>query len=300
MGKLGNCPTTLEGIGNGACSPELLLKFVNGFIPASESQQYDTFADFNDETVNLQAIVDGELLPIGVADEAEDSSTEELTSETSSGTKLFHRNGKYGFIQKRKFTPDQNRIIQSYDGKIKAGYLMDDLGNRLGTSADGVVVKPLAISYFKVKPMDLPLAPDGSSWSVIEVQLEYWEEVNKQPAYSISEELDWIPKKVIAPLTKLILTPGVMAANAFTLSVAYVDPTTSKSVPFLELDAAGADLTVLDQVGVPAVVTVAAVSGTPGDYTVTDDGAAMTSGSVTLDALVDALYYSATTEVSDS
>lgn len=293
MAELGSGPVTLDGIGTGGCTPEALLKFANGFIPALESQQYDTFAEFNDEDVTKAAIVAGELLPIGTSEEAENTSTEELTSETSTGTKIFHRNGKYGFIQKRLLTPDQNRILLSYDQKIKAGYLMDDLGNRLGTSPDGTVVKPLTVSYFKVKPMELPLAADGISYAVIEVQFEYWEELNKQPVYSISDELDWIPKKVIKPMTKITVTPSAVSAFAFTCSFAYVDPTTGKSVPLNNLSADGSELTILDQTGnTLANITVAAVAGSEGDYTITDGDSGLISGSITLNAAVDSLWYS--------
>lgn len=298
MAELGSCPTTLDGIGNGGCITNPILNFITGFIPALESQQFNTFADFNSETSNKQAIISGELLPIKIFDEMENVSTEELTSETSRGTKLFHRNGRYGFIGKSLLSPDQNRILQSYDMKINAGYIMDDLGNRLGTSPDGIIVKPLSVSYFKVKPMELPLASDGSAWASIEVQFEFVDEINKQPAYSISSELSWIPTKVIAPLTKITISTGTMAANAFVASFAYVDPTTGKSVPLTGLDADGAELTVINQLGATATVTVVAVSGTPGDYTITDSGATMTSGTIKLNALVDSFYYSATTIVS--
>jgi hypothetical protein len=298
MAELGSCPTILDGMGSGGCITSPIIKFITGFIPALESQQYDTFADFNSESINKTQIVSGDLLPIGIFDEIENVSTEELTSETSRGTKLFHRNGKSGFIGKLLLSPDQNRILQSYDQNIRAGYIMDDEGNRLGTSADGIIVKPLSVSYFKVKPMDLPFSADGSAWSMIEVQFEFVDEINKQPAYSISDELDWIPTKVLKPLTKITLSPGAMATFAFVCSFAYVDPTTGKSVPLTGLGTDGAELTVLDQAGAAATVTVAPVVGTPGDYTITDSGAGMTSGSIKLNATVDSFYYSDTTIVS--
>lgn len=298
MGELVGCQVNLDGIGDSKCITQPILKYVTRFIPALESQQFDTFADFNDETKNKEAIIANELLPIKVFDEMENVSTEELTSETSRGTKIFHRNGRYGFIGRALLSPDQNRILQTYDQKINAGYLMDDIGNRLGTTSDGTIVKPLSVSYFKVKPMDLPFAADGSAWSMIEVQFEFVEEINKQPAYSIASELTWIPTKVIAPMTKLILAPGTMAAFAFNLSVAYVDPTTGKTEPYTGLLADGSELTVIDQLGAAATVTVAPVVGTPGDYTVTDTGAAMTNGTVKLNATVDDFKYSDTTTVS--
>jgi hypothetical protein len=298
MAELGSCPITLDGIGNGGCIKKPILGFITSFIPALESQQYDTFADFNSESVNKAQIIAEDLLPIKIFDEMENVSTEELTSETSRGTKLFHRNGRYGFIGKALLSPDQNRILQSYDQRVFAGYIMDDSGNRLGTSPDGTVVKPLSVSYFKVKPMDLPFAADGSAWSMVEVQFEFVDEINKQPAYSIADDFTWIPTKVIKPLTKITLTPGAMVAFAFTCSFAYVDPTTGKSVPLNSLGTDGAELTVLDQTGAAVTVTVAAVAGTPGDYTITDAGAAMTSGSIKLNAQVDSFYYSDTTTVS--
>lgn len=298
MAELAGYSTPLDSIGNSTCITDPILKFITNFIPALESQQFDTFADFNDETKNKEAIIAGELLPLKVFDEMEDVSTEELTSETSRGTKLFHRNGRYGFIGKSLLSPDQNRILQSYDMKIKAGYIMDDTGNRLGTSPDGTVVKPLSVSYFKVKPMDLPFAADGSSWSMIEVQFEFIDEINKQPAYSISQDFTWIPVKVIKPMTKITLTPAAMVAFAFVCSFNYVDPTTGKSEALTSLSTDGSELTVLDQLGAAATVTVAPVVGTPGDYTITDSGGAMTSGSIQLNALVDSFYYSDVTTVS--
>lgn len=287
--ELGTCPVTLDGIGDGGCVSGPIMKFINCIIPEAESHSYASLSDFNDEDVNKGLIASKDLLPLKIMEEMENVSTEELTSETSSGTKLFHRNGKRGFIGMMLLTPDQNRILQSYDGRIKKVYLMDDEGNRLGTSPDGTSVTGLAVSYFKVKPMDLPLAADGSAWSRIEVQLEYNEEIDKQGRYSIADELDWIPKKVFKPLTKLTLTPGTISTFVWTCAIAYVDPTTGKSRPATNIGTDGAEFTIINQTGSAETVTVAPTA-TEGTYTFT--GTTITSGTMQLDAAADRLYYS--------
>lgn len=291
MAELGTCPVTLDGIGSGGCIQEAVLKMITGFIPEIESHSYATLSAFDTEATNLAAIVAKDILPLVGFEEIENTSTEALTSETSVGTKLFHRNGRYGFKGKMLLSPDQNRILQSYNFNVKRGYLMDDLGNRLGTSVDGTTVTGLTVSYFNVMPMELPLSADGSAWSSIEVQFEFVDEVNKTPRYSIASGLDWSPKNVIKPLTKITLTPSVVATNSFTCAFAYVDPTTGNSVPLTSLDANGAELTVLDEAGDAVVVTVTATA-TEGTYTITGT---LASGSITLNALTTSLYYSDTT-----
>lgn len=300
MAELQGCSTQLDSIGNSTCITKPILSMIRGFIPEKLSHTYASITAFKTEDTVKAAIVARDILPLKLFEEIENVSTEELTSETSAGTKLFHRNGKYGFIGSMLLSPDQNRILQSWDMKVEKGYLIDDEGNQIGTTPDGTAVSGFTVNYFKVKPMDLPLAADGSAWSKIEVQLEYVEEVNESPIYAIATELDWAtkPKKLLTEgLTKITLVPSTVAAFAFTCSFNYVDPTTGKSEPLRSLDGNGAELTVIDQLGATATVTVVETA-TAGTYTITDTGAAMTSGTITLNPSVDSMYYSDTTTVS--
>lgn len=292
MAELGTCPVTLDGIGNGGCMTGPILKYVRALIPALSTHQFDTLTEFQTEATWLADIASQDILPLKLFEETEDASVEELTSDTSAGTRLFHRNGKYGIIGKMLLTPDQNRILQTYNGKNLRFYLLDDDNNLVGTSPDDTVVKGFTASYVRVKPMELPLAADGSAYAVVEVQFEYVEEFNESARYAIGEELTWIPKIVIQPLTKITLTLSTVASFIFTCAFAYVDPTTGKSIPLTSLDANGAELTVIDQGGSAETVTVVATA-TEGTYTIT--GSDITSGTITLNASATSLYYSDTT-----
>ena len=289
---LNGCPSELDSIGNSTCITEPQLSMIQAIIPEVDSHSYSSLANFNDEDVNKTSIVSKGILPLKVFGEMEAANVEELTSNTSTGVKLFHANMKYGLIGAARLSPDQNRIVQSYDKKIKKVYLMDGQGTRLGTvAADGTSIEGLSVGYFHVIPMELPVAADGSAWSKIEIQLEYVSEINKTPRYSIGTELDWDPLKVLQPMTKLIVTPGTCATNTFNFTVAYVDPTTGKSETL-----SGADednFIVKDESGL-VVTAVIVETAVPGTYTCTGT---MVSGTIELIASVDSMRYSAVTAV---
>jgi len=284
---LSGCPATLDGIGGGNCITEPILTMIQAIIPEAASHSYSSLSDFNDEDINKASIASKGLLPLEIFSEVEAANVEEVTSTTSTGVKLFHVDGKYGLIGFMRLSPDANRILQSYDKKINKLYLMDGQATRIGTLAsDGTSIEGLTVSYFHVMPMDLPVAADGSAWSKVEIQLKYVSEINKTPRYSIGSELDWDPLKVIKPLTKLTLTTGIVTANAFTVAVAYVDPTTGKSeyLPDLEYT----DYNVKDESRNVVTATIVETT-TPGTYDVTGT---MVNGTIELIASADMLNYS--------
>lgn len=289
---LNGCATQLDSIGNSTCLTAPILSMIQGIIPEAASHSYSSIANFNDEDVNKASIVSKGILPLKIFDEIEAANVEEVTSNTSTGIKLFHADGKYGFVGFMRMSPDQNRILQSYNNKVEKLYLMDGKGNRLGTEgSDGTSVTGLTVEYFHIMPMDLPVAADGTAWSKVEVQLKYISEVNKTPRYSIADELDWYPLKVIQPMTKLTLTPGTVAVNTFTVAVAYVDPTTGKTETLSGADAD--NFLVYDESGVLVTATVTETA-TAGTY---DVAGTMVSGTIQLIASVDSLKYSDVTAV---
>ena len=286
--ELSGCAaSTLDSIGNSECITAPILSMIQAVIPESPSHSYSSLSDFNDEDVNKASIASKGILPLKIFDEVEAANVEEVTSNTSTGVKLFHVDGKYGLIGYMRMSPDQNRLLQVYDNRVSKLYLMDGKGNRLGTVAsDGTSIEGLTVDYFHVMPMELPVAADGTAWSKVEIQLKYISEVNKTPRYSIANELDWDPLKQIKPMTKLTLTTGTVAANAFTVAVAYVDATTGKSETLS--GATAADFIVKDESGDLVTATVTETS-TAGTY---DVAGTMVSGTIELIASATSLYYS--------
>jgi len=298
MAQLGSCPVAVDGIGSGGCIEAPLLKMIRKIVLTKQSHQWDTLTSFQTEADWLADLAEEtSVYPLEMIEELENTSTEEIAPETSAGTKVFIRDGLYGLMFKMLLTPDQNRLLQEYNNKPWRAVLIDNDGTMIGTSPDGTVVKGMTVNYLRVKPMELPLSADGIQYAVVEIQFKYTAEFNKTPRYAIGPDLDWNPLEIVQPLTKITITTGAIAAFAFTAAFAYVDPTTGQSIPLTSLDANGAELTVLDQAAAAVTVTVAS-TGTEGEYTITDTGAGMTSGSIKLDAQSDSLYYSDTTTVS--
>jgi hypothetical protein len=292
--ELGTCPNQVDGIGNGGCLQPPLLKTIRAIHPAKISQSFATLADFQDEDKWKEEIFNQNIFPLIPYEESEDASTEATEVTSSAGNIFLQEDGKYGVQFMMAMTPDQNRILLSYNNKKFKFYMVDNFGTIAGTTPDGNAVTGYSGSM-TVKKRQMPFTTDTVEYSVVRVMFDDHFEFNKTPRYAIGPELDWNPLSIIQPMTKITLTPSTVASNAFTCAFAYVDPTTGKSVPMPNVSTS--DIVVLDQNGDTVTVTVVATS-TEGTYTITDTGATMTSGSITAIGNADSLYYSDTVTLS--
>lgn len=297
MATPGTCTSVPQGLGYGGCLTGPLLRATKRLVLALESQQFATQAEAKTKAAWLTDLINEEIFPLALVDGAEKKSTEDIVPVTPYGTPIFMKAGKIGLKLMMLLTPDQNRILQTYNDKKLRAYLFMDGNTILGTT-NGTIVKGLKLSYFHASTVDVPVALEDFAYTSVEIQFESIDEINSTPFYVIGSEaavaaVPWYPVTDIAPMTKLTLTPGTCSAFTFTLAVAYVDPTTGASVPFENVIAAEIRLTKADGSS-DAVVSVTATS-TPGTYTVV--GTAITSGTVELIATTTSLFYSAVTAV---
>lgn len=285
----GVCSQAVDGIGYGGCLTSPVMKKFKKIVLAKDGQSFASLTEFDTESNWLTDIANLDLLPLPNIESSEDTSTEDVKVTTDAGTVIFMENGKYGFKVKMKTTPDQNRIMATYNGSTFKAYIIDVEGTRMGT-ADGDGVKGFTMSYHHVDRKDLPLTSETPEFSVMEFQFENIDEFNKYPRYAIGSTSSWSPLTSIKPATKIVITPSTVDTNEFTFTAAYVDPTTGASIPRTGIVVG--DLTVYDQAGAAVSGAVVESSTVPGTYTYTGT---MTSGSIKLNASASSLVYSDTT-----
>lgn len=290
MAEMGTCPDQVEGIGNGGCIAPPLLKSIRMVVPSKESQSFATLADFKDEDAWKTDIIGKEIFPLVQFEESEDVSAEATEVTSSAGNIFLQKDGRYGIKFMMALTPDQNRILQSYNNKRFKFYLVDDAGTIKGSSPDDTSVTGFS-GTMTVYKKQMPFTTEVVEYSVVRVIFDYNKEFNETPRFAIGTEIGWNPLQVIKPMTQITLTASTVASNEFTCAFAYIDPTTGKTVPMTSVTSS--DIVVLDQNGDTITTTITETS-TEGTYTIADSGAAMTSGSITLVASADSFYYSDT------
>lgn len=293
MATPGLCTQILEGLGYGGCVDGPLLRTPKRFILALESQQFASQAEAKTKAAWLTDIIAKELFPLALIDDAEDKSTEDSVPVTAFGRPVFQQAGKVGMKIMMLLTPDQNRILQTYNNKKVGLYVVMDGGTILGTT-NGTIVKPLKLAYFHASTLKFPVTLDGFAYSSVEIQFESIDELNSKPFYITGSDaataaIPWYPATDLVPMTKITLTPGTVAAFTFTCAFAYVDPTTGASVPIIGITAPEVALTKADGSS-DAVVSVTESGTIPGTYTIV--GTAITSGTVRLVPTATSLFYS--------
>jgi hypothetical protein len=298
MGNLGACANKPQQIGNGGCITGPLLRATERLILTSESQQFDTQAAAKLLTNWTQGIIDNEIFPLARIDNAENKSTEATVVTTPYGRSIYQKDGIVGMKFFMLLSPDQHRLLMTYNDKTYRAYLAMSGGNVLGTT-NGTIVRGLKVSYFHANPIQVPAALEDLAYSSVEIQFESVSEINSSPFYLVGSELaaatiPWYPVDGIKPLTKLTITPGTVSAFTFVAAIFYSDPTTGITVPYENAVAAEISLTKANGTSDP-VVSVTPVVGTLGSYTIV--GTAITSGTVKLNATATSPYYSDATPV---
>lgn len=294
MANTGQCTSVVDGIGAKQCISGNVIKMLRKGIVTIPGFQFDTYADYADEDKWNEAIAAGNAFVMEDFKDLEDASVEESIVDTASGDKFLTRDGKRGFIGYMDLTLAQNVIFQSYSNTKWNIFIIDDAENIIGTTPDNIIVKGLTVSYFNPKPMILSTGADQISRTPVEIQLQYNNEIDKNPCVLLGDDITWSPIK-LEPTTVVTVSDVSIAAFVITASFNVVDNTiqSKPTVPMRTITVT--NLIVIDEGGDVVVPSGVVETTTLGTYEITTS--AMVSGTIQLTASATSLFYSAQTAV---
>lgn len=290
MGNL-ICLNALKGVGVpcDALAPltdaQVIILVRPGFT-FTNAEAMDVIADWN------AAIANKDIFVIPNVFNSENQKVEDGMHTSNFGEKTHLWEGARGERYLIKCTKEQHEILRTYSNKNWDKFIGDRNNNIHAVLNDDGTIGGSKLSYFHVFNQI-----KGNAELPTHTPIEYQED---DPGEWDSKGCYLSPSfrvKNIKPITHVTITAGTVAANAFTLTAAYVPDKhfesdgTAISVPLSGLVVA--DVEVIDQTG--AVNTLASVvesTTTKGTYVVT--GATLTAGTVRIKPTAANLYESDT------
>jgi hypothetical protein len=152
------CDTNYLPSGQGSCVSDLTV--ISKIFLVKDGFSFATLADAQDETKWDTAIQDGDLHPMPLVFSTENADEEAVFDTGSAGKQHKIRDGKavntYNLIN----TLCGHIRIRSFDQFSGGYYAVDENGNVLGTTSDGVKFEPITIDTCNVNKLT---ASDGSN-----------------------------------------------------------------------------------------------------------------------------------------
>lgn len=247
-----------------------------GLLLTTPDFKFDSLADFANETKFKDAIIAGKMYPIMKIIDDEPSNFEDVQTQTPTGSFIFQFEGKRGRNLKVQLPLELHKVARTYSFKNWRLFRIDQNNNIIGMSPDGIAVKGIKISYFRVGKM----ANDTNSgtFTPIMYQEANINDLDKKGVYINPE---WLATELEGVL-QVQLTAGTIASNSVNVDVAWVDNSAigstgvKNSVPVTGLVAANFRL--INQTAAVVAATVAESATIPGRYAISN--ASLTSGSL--------------------
>lgn len=247
-----------------------------GLLLTTPDFQFDTLADFANETKYKDAIIAGKMYPIMKIIDDETSNFEDVQTQTATGSFIFQFEGKRGRNLKVQLPLELHKVARTYSFKNWRLLRIDQNNNIIGMSPDGTVVKGIKLSYFRVGKM----ANDTNSGTFTPVMYQE-ANINDLDKKGVYINPEWLATELEGVL-KVELTAGTISSNSVNVDVAWVDNSAIKatgvknSVPVTGLVAGNFRL--INQTGAVVAATVAESATIPGRYAISN--ASLTSGSL--------------------
>lgn len=302
MAEYGKCSSTPRPIGQSACINAPVFFMLRGAVLATQQQQFDTQADFEDQDKWLEGIANQELHPLAILlDDLENMKADDVIVETTAQTKIFVKDGQGGAKIKLRLSPDQHARLRAYNGKSWNLYKFDDRGTIQGRKAGNGVVKGIELDYFRVYTKEEAFGQDQVEYTVIEWRYADPEQTNEDVIYALADNLKstWegsVKDTLITPLTQIIITPTALSTDTFNFTaydvVEHVVNGGPISVPITSI--LTADAIVRDSVGAVIAEATVADGSEEGLFTVTNAADAAT---IEIIASKTNLFYSVVTSL---
>jgi len=268
-----SCGQVRDGLPE-SCSKGNPLRIMAGFFTVAKGTSFTeteaaALANYN------TMVREKTLLPVHDVINIEDMSSEKKVFESVLGFKKTMHKGIRGYRLSFDMTMDEYKVLDSWMGKNFDIIPYDSDGIIIFKSLGGDNLGGFPIAYFDVeKPAVITEA--APMLTMVEIQEEDandWllaRHLKPQDNTTIADR--WSPKD-IKTITKVTLTAGAVAANAFTVNLDYVSTSEMLDGSDVAKVVTGALLANFDvRDGTGSVVTPTSVVetvGTPGEYTIT-------------------------------
>jgi hypothetical protein len=261
------CINNVQGIGE-VCGQATPITVISGIFLATPEQSFSTPAKFVELAEWNTQIAAGKIFPVQNILDEENQDFADKVMETPVGDKVFQFEGKRGKLLKLTLPLELHKILRSYSFANWRIYYLDRNNNLRGTTVDGTIIKGFKLSFFRVLKQK---SADASNAAFSEIQLQ---EANIQEwdVNGIYANPAWLGSDLQGVLS-VVATASAIAANAFTLTVNYVDNSgltpagANNTAAITGLLAANIQIIKSGSVVTPTSVTP--IAGLDGEYTVT-------------------------------
>lgn len=216
-----NCATAFKNLpsscldGNGLVMPSGLW-----FTPLSE--QFDTLAEAGDDANWISKIVAGNMSVITDIEEIENLTEDDAVNVATSQKSTFLFAGVIRLKFSVNLTPDQHKVLKTYNGKKgRMGYY-DKVNNIIGSSPDGAIFRGYKLGYIRVA--DLMIPTDASpAYTTITIEFADNAELNEllhviKPNAGAAAD-NWYPFDLPANEEVTVAQEGNIATNEVVFDV---------------------------------------------------------------------------------
>lgn len=216
-----NCATAFKNLpsscldGNGLVMPSGLW-----FTPINE--QFDTLAEAGDDANWISKIIAGNMSVITDVEETENLSEEDAVNVSTSQKSTFLFPGVIRLKFSVNLTPDQHKVMKTYNNKKGRMGFYDKVNNIVGASPDGAIFRGYKLSYIRVS--DLMIPTDASpAYTTITVEFASNLELNQllhviKPNAGTAAD-NWYPADLPANEEVTVEQVGIISANAVVFDV---------------------------------------------------------------------------------
>lgn len=268
-----SCGQVRDGLPE-SCNNGNPFRIMRGFFTVAKGVSF-TETEAAAITNYTSKVIAKTLLPVHNVYNLEDTSIEKKVQESVLGYKKTTHKGIRGYKLSFDLTMDEYKVFDSWMGKNFDIIPYDDAGNIIFKSLGGDNLGGFPLAYFDVEKTPV-ITEAASMLTMVEIQEEDandWLHVRHlKPQNNTAIADRWSPKDV-KTITKVTLTAGAVAANAFTVNLDYVSTSEmldGSDVTKVVTGALKDNFDVRDGTGaVVTPTTVVETSGTPGEYTIT-------------------------------
>lgn len=163
-----SCVANLGNTGLSNCLDDLGYDAMLLWTP--ETFEIDTEADAKLQATYTDAIDAGNMFPMPIADEVENTVEDDVLQELPTGVSLFVREGKYGGIMRFRTALCNLPNLRTFNEVSGRAFIVTSNGKILGTSPDGTKFKGFLLSRFHVSVLK---GTDGSTVRFIELTYQF-------------------------------------------------------------------------------------------------------------------------------
>lgn len=189
------CATERQKIGSLACTK------VNPFVDAvslifvTPDFEFATFAEFADESKWTDGVKAGKVFPLHDIVEIEDQSEDTQYYEAPNGKRTPRRLGRYRHMYNYNKGLEVHKALQSFRNADMSLFIVDDAGNVMGYSPDGIKAKGMTIDMLNPEKMAAAGQDNTPAWTPVTIDMKDAKEWNEKGIYVNPE---WDPTTIEA------------------------------------------------------------------------------------------------------